>query len=305
MGKWIIKAVVQKAISFLPQAHRVNYLFQRYVTKGVLLNEEHFGNKIGHAADHLRFFAAHGKTSIAGATVLELGSGWYPIIPIALFLNNASKVISVDIYPWMSGDSIQNTIQWFIDNEKQVRTVLGEFSEEKWNQLKNLTGQNLSKEELSVALNLELLLQDARQLDLPDACIDFSCSNNTFEHVHGDVLPGIVKEFWRVQRSGGLMSHFIDMSDHFAHFDSSINIYHFLQYSQKQWQWIDNDIQPQNRWRLPQYLAMYERLSIPTQEVEAREGQPDLVKISTLHEDFQQYSTAEIAASHAYVVSIK
>ena len=48
----------------------------------------------------------------------------------------------------------------------------------------------------------------------------------------------------------GLHSHFIDMSDHFAHMDSSISIYHFLRYSEAQWKRIDNSIQPQNRWRL-------------------------------------------------------
>ena len=54
-AKWIAKAVIQKAISFLPQPERANLFFQKHVTGGVYLTGEHFTNKITHARDHIAY----------------------------------------------------------------------------------------------------------------------------------------------------------------------------------------------------------------------------------------------------------
>ena len=70
-------------------------------------------------------------------------------------------------------------------------------------------------------------------LSLQKESVDFICSNNTFEHIPQEILRDILVEFKRVLHPNGLMSHFIDMSDHFAHFDSRITIYNFLQIQQK------------------------------------------------------------------------
>jgi len=37
--KWMLKAVVQKLIAFFPQREKINYLLQKYVTKGVELTD--------------------------------------------------------------------------------------------------------------------------------------------------------------------------------------------------------------------------------------------------------------------------
>ena len=99
------------------------------------------------------------------------------------------------------------------------------------------------------------------------------------------------------------MSHFIDMSDHFAHSDKNITIYNFLQFSTKQWGFIDNKIQPQNRLRHIDFVKMYTELNIPITEEEVRVG--DLVELekTKVHIEFKDYSTEELAKSHCYLVS--
>ncbi len=85
MKKWILKAIVQKTISFLPFKHQINFLFQKYVTKGVYLSDEYFEDRLIHAANHLK-----GSKKLSGNTVpdktLELGTGWYPVVPIVFYL---------------------------------------------------------------------------------------------------------------------------------------------------------------------------------------------------------------------------
>ena len=47
--KWILKAAIQKALAYLPGGHRMNYWLQKYVTRGVRLDEAHFRQKLEHA----------------------------------------------------------------------------------------------------------------------------------------------------------------------------------------------------------------------------------------------------------------
>ena len=99
-------------------------------------------------------------------------------------------------------------------------------------------------------------VQDARSTQHKDGYFDLLVSNNVFEHIYPSLLKGIVKEFDRITKKNGLQSHFIDMSDHFAHADKSITVYNYLKFSEKQWAWIDNSVQPQNRMRLHDYLKI-------------------------------------------------
>ena len=163
----------------------------------------------------------------------------------------------------------------------------------------------LTQEEICRQLHLELIVQDARQLTISDGSVDFIVSNNTFEHVYPEVLRGILERFWQLLRPGGLMSHFIDMSDHIAHMDPSINIYNFLQFSEKDWQRIDNDIQPQNRWRMAHYRDLYEELGFPYEQRKLRPGGEAALRTVDVHEEFGHLSSKELAISHGYLLSRK
>lgn len=110
--EWILKAIVQKGISYLPASQKLNYLFQKHVTKGVQLSSQYFGDKLSHAIDHIQFFKQHRR--VEAFKCLELGSGWYPVVPIALFLAGADEVHSIDISPLMKREGIQQTIKEFV-----------------------------------------------------------------------------------------------------------------------------------------------------------------------------------------------
>ena len=99
------------------------------------------------------------------------------------------------------------------------------------------------------------------------------------------------------------MSHFIDMSDHFAHFDSRITIYNFLKYSQKEWDFIDNTIQPQNRMRFRDYKVMYLESGLPVSDEITRDGDSEALNLVKVHPEFSDYDPIELAVSHAYIIS--
>ncbi|THH39958.1 class I SAM-dependent methyltransferase [Neolewinella litorea] len=307
MAKWWMKAVVQKAISFLPQRERVNFWFQRYVTRGVDLTDEHFGYKLDAARDHLAYYRKYGAAPPAQATALELGTGWYPIVPTLLFLAGFSRIVSLDIRNWLSRDRQHLALTRILDYHD--RGLLADYLERvEPGRLAVLRQIVASPDRLTVAevndrLHLEARIMDATRLDFPDDSFDLICSNNTFEHIYPDVLRNILREFRRVVKPDGVMSHFIDLSDHFAHLDPDITIYNFLQFSRENWALVDNDIQPQNRLRWPDYRRMYAELDIPVREEAVRPGDLSALATVNVHPDIGNYSPEQLAISHGYLVS--
>jgi hypothetical protein len=276
------------------------------VTKGVYLSDVYFYDRLGHAREHLRGFQKYSNQKIP-ATCLEIGTGWYPIVPISFFLAGTDHTYSVDISFLTSKERLHTTLKKF---EACIQAgVLPDYLDARPNRLEELTSllanyEQRSLEEVLQKLNITYLIEDARKLSLPDNSIDLVNSNNTFEHIYPEILIPILKEFRRVvKKQGGVMSHFIDMSDHFAHFDKSINIYNFLQFSETKWSWIDNSIQPQSRLRIYDYKQIYANLNIPISEESFRKGDLQALQSISLADQFKNHPLDEIAKSHCHFIS--
>ncbi len=96
------------------------------------------------------------------------------------------------------------------------------------------------------------------------------------------------------------MSHFVDMSDHFAHIDPSISVYHFLRFTERQWRWIDNGIQPQNRMRADDYLQLYADLDIPVMEEDCLPGDVEMLRTIPLAPQFREKPLSVLARTHCH-----
>ena len=306
IAKWKIKAIVQKGISYLPNKEKINYWFQKYITNGVDLTDEYFGYKITHAKDHLQFFEKYSNSKLVESNALELGTGWYPIIPIALFLNDIKLIHSLDLSDWMTRENLKKTCKKFIEwrNDGKLQEFLRYINEEKWKIIQSLAiDEKQDLDSMCQQIKLRRWIGDARNTHFHKNSIDLMCSNNTFEHIPKEILKSILLEFIRIIKPNGVMSHFIDMSDHFAHFDHSINIYNFLRYSDQKWNLIDNSIQPQNRMRFIDYKEIYRKLNIPITHEEIRKGNIDELKEISLDSKYEKYTLAHLAISHGYIVS--
>ncbi len=306
MKKWVLKAVIQKAISYLPYKEHVNFFFQKYVTRGVELTDEHFGYKLEAARDHIRYYRQFGELPPQQATVLELGTGWYPIVPTLLYLAGFAQTVSVDIRNWMTTERSLIAFRRILEyhDSGQLQSFVSEIDSARLANLRRISEDpSADLARLNREIQLDARVMDATVLDFPDGTFDLICSNNTFEHVYSGVLRNILREFKRVLKPGGVMSHFIDLSNHFAHLDPTITIYNFLRFSQKEWSAIDNSIQPQNRLRWPDYRKMYAELEIPVRLESVRPGSlADLQRVP-VHQEFSHYAPEELAISHGYLIS--
>lgn len=302
--KWIAKAIIQKGISFLPHGHTINFFFQKYVTGGVHLSDEYFEDRLIHCVNHYKHFRKYNLTE--NFYHLEIGTGWYPVVPTGMFLYGAGSITTVDLRRLTSPELTHITLKKF--REYHLKGKLEKF-------LPGISGERLkivlqeaenpSKDffDLLERHNIIYMVMDPRKLYLADRSIDLITSNNTFEHIAPEVLEEILNKLKMVCKSGGVMSHFIDMSDHFAHMDKSITIYNFLKFSDAQWRWINNNIQPLNRMRIYEYEAMYKKLQIPITERIDREPMLKEYNKVKVHPRFLKYPAELNAISHSLLVS--
>ncbi len=303
--KWIAKAIVQKGISFLPFSHQLNFFFQKYVTKGVFLSDEYFEDRLIHCAQHYQNFRKYNSTQ--NFSHLEVGTGWYPVVPAGMFLYGASSITTVDLIRLSNPEFTLATLKKFYDYHKsgKLEKFLPGISEER---LKILFDEveNPSKDffDLLEKHHIVYMVMDARKLYLPDSSIDLVTSNNTFEHIYPNILKGIFEKLKLLCKKGGVMSHAIDLSDHFAHIDDSITIYNFLKFSDNAWKWIDNSVQPQNRMRMYDYRNLYKKHFIPITEEINREFNLDDYRKVKVNKKFLSHSSGENAVSHSQIISV-
>lgn len=288
----------------MPFKHRINYLFQRYVTKGVLLTDELMDDKLTHCQTHLKhFFKYRGVQT--GYTTLELGTGWYPIVPIGFYLAGASKIYSIDVSDLLETDAIKLTIERYLQYYKsgKLDTFLPLIDTERLKKLESLLTQNLPPHQMLEQLNVFTILGDARKTQFESGSFDLINSNNTFEHIYPEILLPILIEFKRLLKPNGLMSHFIDMSDHFAHFDKSISVYNYLRFTEQEWSRIDNSIQPQNRLRIYTYRQLHQQAGFKIIEEYNRPGSIAELNTVPLSQPFAANSLADVAITHSLFVS--
>lgn len=307
MSKWILKAVVQKAISFLPYRNRINLWFQENVTKGVELSDEHFQYKIEHARDHIQFLSENKVYDQTESTIMELGTGWYPIVPLCLFLAGYKKIISVDLNAWLKKEGQYAALDRILALAKEGGLVqyVPEIDASRMAVLEKLGMERsgISYEQFNAAIHLEPRVENLITTELVDNSVEYICSNNTFEHIYPDPLKAILARMQRLLKPQGSMSHFIDMSDHFAHFDKSITVYNFLKFSKSRWKLLDNEIQPQSRLRFSEYKQMYGELGIRISKEVVRPYELSLLDRVKVHKDYRDFEREDLAILHGYLVT--
>lgn len=303
MKKWHLKAALQGAMSLFPFRQRMNYVFQKYVTRSLKENPTQFISRLGMAGAHLEFFTRlNGRLPQA---VLELGTGWRPVVPIGLWLCGVDNLTSIDIQDLRRPEQILLTIQQFVSKDSDtLREKIPLLRDDRMASLRERAAVMTEGTSLQFLtdIGVKFIVGDARATSFAASSFDHIVSNTTFEHIPGPILSDILKEFRRIITPDGLMTHFIDMSDHYSHFDKSITPYNFLRYSSGQWRWFNNELQYQNRLRMSQYMALHREAGITVVE-ERTNGDATQLDTVPLASEFRGFSREDLAVSSGWIVA--
>lgn len=295
MPHWMIKAAIQAGLAQLPQPWRWNQLLQRHVTRRLRMTEQRVLGKWAQCRRHSEHAQRYGA---APATALELGTGWYPVVPIGLYLLGVDHIYTVDIAGMTDAEAPAQTARCYLALHDAGR--LGEVAPDRVEGLREALARGRG---LLAALNIEAIVSSAAQLSLPSASVDLFVSNNTLEHIPARDIRPIFEEFGRIARARAVMSHFIDMADHYALFDRSITVFNYMGYSEAQWRLFNNSLHYQNRLRLSDYRSLHEAAGWEVVFEEPTRGAPEHLARVSIAPGFRRYSQDDLLIFESWMVS--
>jgi SAM-dependent methyltransferase len=270
---WKIKSAIFAVIDLFSLASLL-YFLQRNVTKRSRLDELSVSEIwIKHASS----LEKYNVTNI----VFEFGAG--KNLAQNLFLSSfVSNQIVVDLNPMVELDLVETarnllSTQCKLKVEKEIKTF-----------------EHLAEYGIEYRAPF-----DASDTDFQNSSIDACVSTNTLEHIPKEDIIKIFNELYRVLKPEGIVSAFIDYSDHYAHTDSSISHLNYLTFSDSQWKKYNHRVHFQNRMRHYDYLYIFDDcgFNIIEEEVIYREDNfPEKIDNKFVNKP------KTVAATAAYVV---
>lgn len=215
--------------------------------------------------------------SFKNANVLEIGSGWFPTIPITLVVWGAERVHMTDLNRHMDSVTFGATLN-FLRSRFPDESVLAQVER---------------MEDLPLSYHAPFNIDH-----IQDNSLDYVVSRTVLEHIQQGVLTDLLARLKPKLKSGGLMVHLVDHSDHMEHRDKSISTVNFLQWTPGFHRWINGLIQEgENRLRHHQYIDLFSAAGYEVQSVANNVHKPTLLRVPLLKlsAPFDQMSPEDIA----------
>ncbi|MBM7066793.1 class I SAM-dependent methyltransferase [Actibacterium sp. 188UL27-1] len=202
--------------------------------------------------DQIQFLQKSGL-DLADADILEVGTGWYPVIPLMLRLAGARHVHLSDTHRLMDLDTLEAARSFLRARSEDLARRLDCPESQIATLLDRGTTGTFEQRLADLGLSYHTPLDYRRATFKVDAIV----SHTVMEHITPREIRRILMHSRAVLNPGGLISHGIDHSDHRAHRDTALSRLDFLRYSDRAWSWLC--LNPQdytNRLRHADYMAM-------------------------------------------------
>jgi SAM-dependent methyltransferase len=256
--KWKQKSRIQNLVAKLPSSlgYATYYWLQRRFGG---LGEVDPTSRLVAGCQIARFIDRQ-EQRVEAKTFLEIGTGRRLNLPIALWLLGASRIVTVDLNPYLKAELVFEDIAYMKAHRNEIEKLFEKAQRpvfaERFHQLIRVQDH---LPDLLAMTNIQYLAPvDATRLDLEPQSIDYHVSYATLEHIPPKSLARILQEGKRLLRQGGLFVHFVDFSDHFSHSDHSISAANFLQFSDKAWErWAGNRYMYHNRLRVDDFVDLF------------------------------------------------
>jgi SAM-dependent methyltransferase len=245
---------------------------------------------------------------LRGKTLLEIGTGWQPVVPLLFSLVGCARVIAVDRQRLMDFRTFVATVRGLAGRAAEISRRLG-IPEAEFRGTLSADGLT-TLDEAARRFRLDYRAPpDVTRADLPDASVDLVTSRAVLEHIPPGVLKAILATAWRILRPGGLTCHAVDNSDHWSHRDKRLSRVNFLRYSDGTFGVLSrlNPLDHQNRLRHFEYLNLLrdvgfeivdDRTKVDKVALAALDGLP-------LAGRFTSIPHAELAKTDSYILARK
>lgn len=305
---WRLKGALQKFLSAIPCGDQLHYLLE--LRAGALKD---FDRELDARVEDWRLMVSHlcsVGVPIPGGRFLEIGSGWYPTFPLCLYLGGARSVYTVDLRREMKRRLTLDCAVRIALKVPEIAKATGRdaravFAEQQ--ALVRALLRGASVEDATGGVVRYSAPADAGATDRPDASVDVVFSNRVLQHVERRTIERSLAEAGRILRSGGIIFHSANCTDHYAHSDPTINQLNYLRYSETQWKKWNSAILHQNRLRAIDFTDMARAAGFT---IEVDTSQPDPARLAELatmqvHPHFARYSRDQLAITNIDFVGRK
>jgi SAM-dependent methyltransferase len=305
---WRVKGAIQKALGYVPGGDRIHYMLQRYAG-----GMRDFGRECDLKVDDWRLMVEHLRTAnvaVEGATMVEIGAGWYPTFPFCLYLAGVARVFTFDLDRLLKDEMVHLLADRLSAHVALIARESGRLEDEVKAEQVALAAAVTSGASLAQATGGIVDYRapaDASQTSLLADSVDVVFSNSVLEHVPRDMIERCFIEAKRILRPGGVMFHSVHCGDHYAHFDRSINALHYLQFSDEEWELWNNNFLYQNRLRAIDFtdLARHAGFTIEADTSCASAERLAQLDRTTVHPAFAHYTREQLAITSIDFVARK
>jgi SAM-dependent methyltransferase len=292
---WRVKGVVQKVLSSVPGGVWVNDRLQTSV--GELRNFEKIVDTkvVGDWIVLMNHFREL-NIRIQGLDILEIGSGWFPTLPLCFHLVGVNSCRTFDLVRHLNGEQTFRALSRLEHHLDAIVRASGEPREVIENRYRALRSATNLIDLLKRAGIEYFAPADATRTGLANNSVDMVYSNSVLEHVPGPVIGALMEESHRILRPGGCSVHSVACNDHYAHFDRSISFINFLKFTESEWRLWNNDLNYQNRLRAPDFLQLAERagLTVIYQKSKLRPELLEHLQTIRVAPEFSRYTPEEL-----------
>jgi hypothetical protein len=295
---WRIKGIVQKALSTAPGGTRVNDLLQR--TTGGLRNlDAAVDSKV---VDDWLVLARQLReldVQIPDAVLVEVGTGWFPVLPLCFAFAGARTCHTFDVARHLNRRLTQRAIARLRVHLPRIADAAGvelEQVQRRYNHVSASLDVSTALDRGGVRYHAPA---DAAQTDLGDRSADAVFSNSVLEHVPSRGIAAILRETARIVKRAGVSLHSVNCGDHYAYFDRSISPINYLKYSDRQWKRWNNSLLYQNRLRPVDFLQLAEDagLQVVLSRFTPKEKLLRMLPTLGVAEQFAKYAPEQLCAT--------
>lgn len=307
MPHWMIKSFAHRAISLLPGSRAIGDMLRTRMSKSLDLSAEKFESKVAESHTQTEHFRRVAKLELDGRCVVELGTGWHPVMPLCYFLCGAAGVWTYDIEPLLRPQRVRRTIELFLEANRSGRLTqfLPGIRAGRIQVLKNILASRAcdSVKSMLEPMNIRAMTRDAQSTGLAAESVAFFTSSGVLEYIPRAALSGIFREFARIASPDAVMVHRINLTDQYSYFDSSITPFNYLRYSEKMWKLFDSPLVSQNRMRITDYREIVRQAGFEIVSEENESGSPDALSRVPLSPQFRRYSRDDLLVLHSWLIA--
>jgi SAM-dependent methyltransferase len=307
MRLWLLKSALHRLISVLPGSQRWNELFQTHVTRSLDFDPMQLRSRFGHARTILEYFFARRPVDRGDFKALELGTGWYPYLSIALYLCGASEVWTFDLQPLLTTKRLCQLLDLLepLAASGELTELLPWARADRVARLRAVAGDapGLTPAEWFGRLGVHVRVGDARENGIADGTLDLACSYGVIEYIDRGILVGLHKEFARAAKPGAVAVHLTCLDDEYAKFDRRLSPYNFLRYTDWQWRWLRSALNPLNRLRISDHRAALLEGGWKVVEEANETADPAALEAVPLAPEFRHYRREDLAVTRSWLVA--